>query len=142
MLNCLQIRIKKSYHPASFTTTSASYHSPQMSQPHMLYLLRAMSQADILVCQFGECRESQILVSDWQTHISAKILHLIEMFTSTVHNIFLPSHMSVFKKNYCKIACSSTYSAFSFSSRQCAITASFPRSANVVVSAPSKTKQI
>ena len=39
----------------------------------MLYFLPAMSQADILVCQFGECRRSQILVSDWQMRISAKI---------------------------------------------------------------------
>ena len=63
VLNCLQIRIK-GLPPSSFTTTSASFHSPQMSQPHMLYFLLAMSQADILVCQFGECRQSQILVSD------------------------------------------------------------------------------
>ena len=60
VLNCLQIRIK-GLSPSSFTTTSASFHSPQMSQPHMLY--------------FSRCP------------ISAKILRLPKMFTSTVHNI-------------------------------------------------------
>ena len=39
VLNCLQIRIK-GLSPSSFTTTSASFHSPQMSQPHMLYFSR------------------------------------------------------------------------------------------------------
>ena len=39
VLNCLQIRIKVLSH-SSFTTTSASFHSPQMSQPHMLYFSR------------------------------------------------------------------------------------------------------
>lgn len=58
----------------------------------MLYFLRAMSQADMLAYQFGECRKSQILVSDLQTYISAKILRLPEMFTSTVHNISHQPH--------------------------------------------------
>ena len=39
VLNCLQIRIKE-LSPSPFTTTSASFHSPQMSQPHMLYFCR------------------------------------------------------------------------------------------------------
>ena len=39
VLNCLQIRIKE-LSPSSLTTTSANFHSPQMSQPHMLYFSR------------------------------------------------------------------------------------------------------
>ncbi len=50
VLNCLQIRIK-GLSPSSFTTTSASFHSPQMSQPHMLYFCRRTFPPKYCVCR-------------------------------------------------------------------------------------------
>ena len=50
VLNCLQIRIKE-LSPSPFTTTSASIHSPQMSQPHMLYFSRCAFPLKYYVCQ-------------------------------------------------------------------------------------------
>ncbi len=50
VLNCLQIRIK-GLSPSSFTTTSASFHSPQMSQPHMLYFSRCPFPLKYCVCR-------------------------------------------------------------------------------------------
>ena len=50
VLNCLQIRIKE-ISPSSFTTTSANFHSPQMSQPHMLYFCRRTFPLKYCVCR-------------------------------------------------------------------------------------------